>query len=131
MDFKYLPLSSFDEILDVNQMVAHEFESTDFPMKKEDFIKSHENLIDKCMLGKNTNLVSKDELRAYGRIALYSFADEPFYKRNFKVLACRRIEKLMNRAIAEAAFLHVEDSKKDTFKYTVNEEFTLIHDRFP
>lgn len=131
MDFKYLPLSSFDEILDVNQMVAHEFESTDFPMKKEDYVKSHENLIEKCLLGKNINLISEDELRAYGRIALYSFVDEAFYKKNFKVLACRRIEKLMNRAIAEAAFLQVEVPNKDTFKYTVNEEFTLIHDRFP
>jgi len=85
-------------------------------------------LIDKCIIGKPLNLVSEKELRALGKLALLSFNVESFSKVNFPSMAVSRIEKYMNKAIAEALF--IKKLKNEISKSEVCAEFTSINKRF-
>lgn len=90
---------------------------------------NHLHLIDKCIATKRTDLVPESELRALGKLALYSFANDSFFSFNFANNAMRKIEKMMNIAIAEAAFL--KEVEANATKQDLCTEFASIYERFP
>lgn len=62
----------------------------------------HQHLIELCLETKNNAFISSAELRQYGQIALKTAALEFNNKGQFRPFALKRIEFMMNRAIAEA-----------------------------
>jgi hypothetical protein len=97
-------------------------------MEKFQIAERYAPLIDKCIIGKPLNLVSEKELKALGKLALLSFNIDSFSKVNFPSMAVSRIEKYMNKAIAEAIF--IKKLNKETSKSEVCAEFTSINKRF-
>lgn len=98
-------------------------------LNKEDLVQKNLHLIDKCISTKRTDLVSEDELRALGKIALNTFAQDSFYSFGFEKSVLRKIEKMMNIAIAEAAY--IKEVQNNISKKDLCTEFTSIYERFP
>jgi hypothetical protein len=94
----------------------------------KNIVERYTPLIEKCLIGKPRNLVSEKELKALGVLALLSFDKESFKKLNFPSLALNRIDKFMNKAIAEAIF--IKNMSNQSAKSDVCAEFTSIDKRF-
>ena len=65
-------------------------------------INSNQDLIQDCLESKQDSVLSSKELKKYGSIALTTAALECKDEKEYRSFAKRRLEVMMNRAIAEA-----------------------------
>ena len=90
---------------------------------------SNIDLIEKCLATKSEKFLSKGELKNYGIVALRTAALEVEEEENFRSFALKRIEFMMNRAIAEAHLI-LENKKNICDNDSLGNHFDTIHNTY-
>lgn len=90
---------------------------------------SNKDLIDLCVATKSDSYLSYEEMFKYGVLALNMAAIDATEEDNFRIFARRRIELMLNKAIAEAYMLR-EIAGKFCDNDKLGMEFTFIEETF-
>ena len=132
MDFKDIP-SAYESLLplEIIEVETSSYEPiVEFKDDNWDLASDNEHLIEKCIESKRTDILDLGELYSYGRMALYTAAQDFIHGLDFEEFALKRIEKHMNVAITEELF-RKSPAYININKIGLQTEFQSIYKRFP
>lgn len=102
---------------------------TDSVEEKISIALSNIDLIERCLATKSDKFLSKGELKNYGMLALRTAALEVDEKEDFRAFALKRIEFMMNRAIAEAHLI-LENKENNCDNNSLGNRFDTIQNTY-
>ncbi len=112
-------------LINVDTLDSLSVSSTKNIDQKMSIAQSNTDLVDKCLSTKSDKYLSKGELKNYGMVALRTAALDVDDAQDFRVFALKRIEFMMNRAIAEAHLI-LESKKENSDNNSIIKQFKAI-----
>lgn len=117
------------ELINKAKATVKEVEEHDDMAERMELANANKDLIDLCVATKCDSYLSREEMLNYGVLALNTAALDATEEDNFRVFARRRIELMLNKAIAEAYMLR-EIAGKISDNDKLGMEFASIEETY-